>query len=191
MTLSRSGPSALSNDPAITVKATPVATKKSGGLFGWVDAIFGNTGVLHRIILTGTGVLILGVFYRSIAPYSALMARIFSDGGGAPSILNTIAGTLLFSAVQAAEVLPLAVPRGNTDIYKFSKFVMWVAFTWDLIACIIHFPPLSISFNIFRFAPSVTGIDWGNLILLLVTVFGATGWMMLRNEFAKAYGRGR
>lgn len=191
MTLSRSGPSELSTDPVqtVTVRSSTGSSNQSGGLFKWVDYIFGNTGVLHRVILSGTGVLILGVFYRNIAPYSALMARVFSDGGGAPNILSTIAGIAVFSAVQAAEVLPLAVPRNRSDLYRVSKFVSWVAFGWDFVACFHYFPPIRVSFDIFRFAPSFSGLDWGNLVLLLVTVFGLTLWVMLRNEFAKSYGR--
>lgn len=185
MTIARTGSSELSTDRAQTINVTK--TKGSGALFGWADRIFGNTGVLHRIILTGSGVFILGIFYRNIAPYSALMARIFSDGGGAPSILNTITGTLFFAAIQAAEILPLAVPRSSSAIYQFAQFVSLAAFTIDVIACFAHFPPIAVSINIFRFAPSITMVSWANIVLMVVTVFGGTAWMMLRNGFAASY----
>lgn len=168
----------------------------TGKLFGWVDGVFGNTSLSQKVILVGTGLPLVAAFAANVSPYSEFMRGFIARGpipisGGFLTAAGLITGTALFAAIQYAEVYVLTLGR-TTAGRGFANFLSTFAYVVDICACLTFFPPVSGSLLVFMFAPSLSGIDWLNVLIIVLTVFGGGWWLKLRLAFiANTAGTGR
>jgi hypothetical protein len=154
--------------------------KKVDSLIGW-------------IILIGFGGVTFFALCQNIAPYSTLftdlMRRIPVLGvlPFVPSFLGFIVGIGCLAAVQSAEVWPLLLldtPEEERDEnwnrrIKATCTIASGAYVLDAIACAKFWPPLNVEFSVFRYAPTLSAIAWGNIAIAVFTLFGLAAYVCL------------
>ncbi|TVQ52074.1 MAG: hypothetical protein EA366_14525 [Spirulina sp. DLM2.Bin59] len=163
-------------------------------IFGWVDKLFGDTNLAQRVILTGSGLPLALVFARNTVPYTAFMRGFLIDSGipltgWVQTAASAVLGTALFAAIQYAEIYPL-IGAKKRKARGFAHSLSLFAYVVDILACWSFFPPIQGNILIFMFTPSFSRIDWLNLLTGIITVWGGSWWLQLRQKFADENERG-
>lgn len=154
--------------------------RKVDSLIGWA-------------ILLGFGGVTFFALCQNIAPYSsfftALITRIpwLSRLPWFAGILGFVVGIGCLAAVQAAEVWPLLLldtPQEQRDVewgrrMKTACMIASGGYAIDAAACARFWPPLTVDFAVFRFAPTWSAINWGHIGIALFTLFGLAGYVLL------------
>jgi hypothetical protein len=157
-----------------------------------------NVNGFERAILLGTGTFLTVVLLQNIGPYAGFTRQMITDGIGRlpfvggifrqptiASALGLLVGASLFVAIQSAEVLPKIMKSAGSAQYQMVQGLSGAAYILDVIACFVFWPPLSVSWGMFFMAPTMGAINWYNLSVILITVFGASAWVSLFIKFAR------
>ena len=158
-----------------------------------------NVNGFERAILLGSGTFLLLVLGQNIAPYAEFTNGMVVDGvarlpliGGIfrndfiAELTGLIVGSALFISIQCAEVLPKVIrAAGSSSQYQAMETLAGGAYVLDVLACLHFWPPLTVSWAMFWMAPNISSIDWRNLTIGIITVFGASLWMSLFVKFSK------
>lgn len=154
--------------------------KRVDSLIGWA-------------ILIGFGGVTFFALCQNIAPYSTLftdlMRRIPLLGALpiVPGILGFLVGIGCLAAVQSAEVWPLLMldtPTEERDEewnrrIKTACTIACGGYVIDAAACAKFWPPLTVEFAVFRYAPTFGAIAWGNIAIAVFTLFGLAAYVCL------------
>jgi len=154
--------------------------KKVDSLIGWM-------------ILIGFGGVTFFALCQNIAPYSTLFAGLMrripllEALPVVPGILGFVVGIGCLAAVQSAEVWPLLMldtPTEERDEewsrrIKTACTIACGGYVIDAAACAQFWPPLTVEFAVFRYAPTFSAIAWGNIVIAAFTLFGLAAYVCL------------
>ena len=154
--------------------------KKVDSLIGW-------------IILIGFGGLVFIALAQNIGPYTYVITERINGFGifrwvpFLARIVGFLLGTLTLAAVQAAEIWPLLLldtpAEEQTDEWNQKMRVACTVasggYAMDAVACAHFWPPLKVSFETFRYAPTWGGVAWGNIAIAGFTLFGLASYVFL------------
>jgi hypothetical protein len=168
-------------------KAKTNDPKKVDTLIGWA-------------ILIGFGGVTFFALCQNIAPYttffSELIQRIPLLGmvPFVPGLFGFVVGIGCLAAVQSAEVWPLLLldtPSEERD-YEWNRRIKTACviacggYGIDAAACARFWPALNVDFAVFRYAPTLSAIAWGNIAIAVFTLFGLAGYVVLWRYVRKA-----
>ena len=153
--------------------------KKVDSLFGW-------------LILMGFGGLTFVALAMNIGPYTTFLSFLIKNAapwwiGVMSGILGFPLGILLLVSVQLGEIKPLLMIDSRPE--KYSHEWRRVLFGWCMIAaacyaidaafCAAFWPPLTVPFQQFRYAPTLSSISWWNICIAGFTLFGLSAYVSL------------
>lgn len=158
-----------------------------------------NVNGFERAILLGSGTFLVLILAQNIAPFAEFTHTMVVDGVGRlplvggifrndfiAELTGLIVGSALFISIQCAEVLPSVIKAaGSSSQYQAIEALAGGAYLLDVAACLHFWPPLTVSWAMFWMAPNIGAIDWRNLTIGIITVFGAALWMSLLIKFSK------
>ena len=144
-------------------------------------------------ILLGFGGVTFFALCQNIGPYSSLFSQLMQRIPllgmlpFIPSLLGFIVGTGCLAAVQSAEVWPLLMldtpsEERNEEWNRKIKTACVIAsggYAIDAAACARFWPPLKVEFAVFRYAPTLGAIAWGNIAIAVFTLFGLAAYVCL------------
>jgi len=154
--------------------------KKVDSLIGWM-------------ILIGFGGVTFFCLLQNIAPYTEFFTGMMQQLPLVrwlpfiPRVLGFIVGIGCLTAVQSAEVWPLLMldtPQEERDDewnrkIKAVCIIASVGYCIDAAACARFWPPLKVEFAVFRYAPTLSAIAWGNIAIAVFTLFGLAAYVWL------------
>jgi hypothetical protein len=102
------------------------------------------------------------------------------------SLLGLIFGTSAFLAIQLGEVLPLLRNRRDAIARKM-ELISLVSFIIDSICCLTFWPPFKVSLAQIQIAFSWGQINYQNVIIIFLTIFGGTLFVLLSNTLKQIH----
>lgn len=175
-------------------QAKPPSKPKSGGKKQQnphkVDTIPGF------IILIGFGFFLAVIAAMNAEPYGRFVYERIQGLWLIGWLLSILPGSQLFAhliglcgfiGIQMGEVWPL-MRKGSPAETEHPKWhlammgtciIALICYVIDIVACLTFWPPLKVSLEAFRFAGLWSQIAWGNIIVILLTLFGLSLYVVL------------
>ncbi|MGD1941714.1 MAG: hypothetical protein ACFB0G_10415 [Leptolyngbyaceae cyanobacterium] len=154
--------------------------KRVDSLIGWA-------------ILIGFGGVTFFALCQNIGPYTSLFTSLVRQIPmmrwlpWVPAALGFIVGIGCLAAVQSAEMWPLLMldtpsEARDEDWNRRIRTACTIAcggYAIDAAACAKFWPPLTVDFAVFRYAPTLSAIAWGNIAIAIFTLFGLAAYVCL------------
>ena len=153
--------------------------------------------ILTRLILIGFGGFLSVVLLANLRPYSLAVKSLLSQGiTGTPYIewliapvlvpLSLIVGIGFFLAVQSGEVLPIAFPSHHPKA-ALVRLVSLACFLIDSGLAVLFWPPFSVSIEEMIQAFDWSQINWLNLVICFLTIWGLSLFFRLKEAIGGRY----
>ena len=153
--------------------------------------------LLTRLILIGFGAFLAVVLIANLRPYSLTVQSLLAKGikdtpylewAIAPVIvpLSLIVGIGFFLAVQSGEVLPISFPSHHPKA-ALVRLVSLACFLIDSGLAVIFWPPFSVSIEEMLQAFDWSQINWLNLVICCLTIWGLSIFFRLKGAIGGRY----
>lgn len=136
-----------------------------------------------RFIIIGAGLFTGLIILANVYPYSLLIQGLINRSLGnmpivgrfvrwASGFISLIIGFFSLVAVQSAEIRPLLLNRPDFESYLRASQIATIAYLIDLSICLFVWFPLNVSFQSFISAPMLSSVNWSNVVMIFVTLYG-------------------
>lgn len=130
--------------------------------------------IAGKVILAGAGGCLIIVIAANLKPYSHAVGMLTRAAYGMSNPwLSYGFGFLGLAAVQLGEIFPYSMRRPDRTGYLAASAIATICYCIDAAMAIAYWFPLKVSLSRFLVAGSLSDVNWGNLIIMLVTLFGA------------------
>ncbi len=134
------------------------------------------------------------VLFANLSPYmkasNVLIAKALELNTIVQSALKPIGwivGTAGLCAVQFGEIYPLLLKSPNTQKYAKASSIALIAYAIDSTLAVSFWPPLKVSLLEFVQTPLMGNINWLNIIIILVTLFGGEAIIRLNKTLGETF----
>ena len=142
--------------------ATTVNTNKQG------------SKIAIAVIVTGAGLVTGTILLANCVPYANAVNGLLSQALGIRfSPLGWVIGVSGFAAVQVGEVYPLINRYSSFQKYLDAVTVSLFCYAIDTALAIYFWNPLKVPFVEWIQAPLMSQVDFLNVLIIFVTLFGA------------------
>ncbi len=130
--------------------------------------------IAGKVILAGAGGCLIVVIAANLKPYANAIGLLTTAAYGVQNDwLSYGVGFLGLAAVQLGEIFPYSMRRPDRTGYLAASAIATLCYCIDAGMAIAYWFPLKVPLSRFLVAGSLADVNWGNLIIMLVTLFGA------------------
>ncbi|MEA5469351.1 hypothetical protein [Spirulina sp. 06S082] len=137
--------------------------------------------ITGAIIFFGAAIVEGIVLFANLSPYmkasNVLIAKALGTTKIALKPIGWIVGIAGLASVQVGEIRPLLLKNPSKEEYARASAIATIFYAIDCSLAIMFWPPLNVGFMEFVTAPVLTSINWLNILIIFITLFGAE-WLV-------------